>query len=80
MSKVGFWADLTRGRSVADFEIKVIEEGWLLTPTTRAARLWCKSHLTAEAHKAGDGYMLEEQHLLKVIEQFMDRKTGWFRY
>ncbi len=58
-------------------------EDWvsaLLTPTTRASRLWCQSNLAHEVRKSGDGYVMEEQLMFQVIEQFMDRKTGWFGY
>ncbi len=65
---------------MADFEIKGFEEGWLLTPITRASRLWCQSNLAHEVRKSGAGYMVEEQLMFQIIEQFMDRKTGWFGY
>jgi hypothetical protein len=65
---------------MADFEIKGIEEGWLLTPITRASRLWCQSNLAHELRKSGDGYVVEEQFMLQIIEEFMERKTGWFGY
>ncbi len=65
---------------MADFDIKGIGEVWLLTPTTRASRLWCQSSLAHEARKSGDGYVVEEQLMFQIIEEFMDRKTGWFGY
>jgi hypothetical protein len=63
---------------MADFEIKRFDEGWLLTPITRASRLWCQSNLAHEVRKSGVGYVVDEQVMLQIIEQFMDRKTGWF--
>ena len=63
---------------MADFEIKVNGEDWLLTSTTRASRLWCQSNLAHEDRKSGDGYVVEEHLMLQIIEQFMDRKTEWF--
>ncbi len=65
---------------MADFDIKGTGEGWLLTSTTRASRLWCQSNLAHEVRKSGDGYVVEEQLMFQIIEQFMDRKTGWFGY
>ena len=65
---------------MADFEIKGIGEGWLLIPTTRALRLWCQSNLAHEVRKSGHGYVVGKQVMLQIIEQFMDRKTGWFGY
>ena len=65
---------------MADFEIKGIGEGWLLTPTTRASRLWCQSNLAHEVRKSGNSYVVGEQVMLQIIEQFIDRKTGWFGY
>jgi hypothetical protein len=67
----------TEDRVMADFEIKRIGESWLLTPTTRASRLWCQSNLAHEDRKPGDGYVLEEQLMRQIIEQFMARTTGW---
>ena len=63
---------------MADFEIKGIEAGWLLTPTTRASRIWCQSNLPEEVCRIGDGYVVEEELMLQIIERFMNRKTGWF--
>ena len=40
---------------MADFEIKGFEEGWLLTPTIGASRLWCQSNLEHEVRKSGAG-------------------------
>ena len=63
---------------MADFEIKGTGEGWLLTPTSRASRAWCQSNLANEVRKSGDGYMVEEHLMLRIIEQFMDRQPEWF--
>ncbi len=63
---------------MADLEIKGIGEGWLLTPTSRASRAWCRSNLADEVRKSRDGYVVEEQLMFQIIEQFMDRKPGWF--
>jgi hypothetical protein len=62
---------------MADFEIKGFEDAWLLTPTSRVSRLWCRSNLSDVVRRAGDGYVLEEQVMLQVLEQFSARNVKW---
>ena len=67
-------------RIVADFEIKEFGEGWLLTPTSHASRAWCQSNLADEFWKSGDSYVMEQQLMLQIIDQFMERKSNWFGF
>lgn len=68
---------------MAEFEIKGFEDAWLLTPTSRASRMWCKSNLADVVRRVGDGYVLEEQVMLQVLEQFsvrnVKRRGFWAR-
>ena len=62
---------------MADFEIKGIGESWLLTPTTRASRLWCQSNLAHEVRKSGDGYVLEEQLCSRSLNNsWLEQRDG----
>lgn len=68
----------TGDRIVADFEIRGFGKGWLLTPTSRISRTWCQFNLADEIRKCGDGYVVEEQLMLQIIERFIDQKPRWF--
>ena len=65
---------------MTDFDGKSFGEDWLLTPTNRAARAWCQSNLTEEFRKAGDGYVVTEQRLLMILDEYGERKTNWFGF
>ena len=65
---------------MSDFDIKGFGEDWLLTPTSRASRVWCQSKLADEVRKSGDGYVVEDQLMLQIIEEFMERKPNWFAF
>ena len=67
-------------RTVTDFEIEGFGQDWLLTPTSRASRRWCRSNMSDEVPMAGESYVVQEPLMLSIIEKFMDRKTGWFRF
>ena len=64
---------------MADFEIQGFGNDWLLTPTSRASRRWCRSNMSDEVPMTGEGYVVQEHLMLSILEQFMDRKSGWFR-
>ncbi len=82
MSHIGYRTDCGRtgDRIVADFEIKGFGEGYLLLPASRASRAWCQSNLSDDVPMSGDGYVVEEQLMLLIIDRFMERKPGWFRF
>ena len=61
---------------MADFEIGVLGESWLLTPNNRAARNWCQSNLAADLRQDEDGYVVDQEQLLMVMEEFMGRKEN----
>jgi len=65
---------------MADFDIKAHGKEWLLTPTNRVARTWCKSNLSEELRQVGDGYVVDEARLLLIIEDFGERKPNLFGF
>lgn len=58
---------------MTDFDIKAFGDDWLLTPMNRTARTWCQLNLAKEFRKAGDGYVMDHEHLLLVVEEFAER-------
>ena len=65
---------------MADFDIRVLGESWLLTPNNRAARKWCQSNLTAGFRQDEDGYVVDQEQLLMAMEEFMGQKQSWFGF
>lgn len=63
-----------------DFDVKAFGKEWLLTPTNRVARSWCKSNLTDDYQKVGHGYVVDEARLLLIIEDFGERKPKLFGF
>ncbi len=62
---------------MADFQIQQIGESWLLTPTSRASRLWYQSNLSPEDRKSGDGYVLEEQLCSRSLNNsWLEQRDG----
>ena len=61
---------------MADFDIRVLGESWLLTPNNRAARNWCQSNLAADLRQDEDGYVVDQEQVLMVMEEFMGRKEN----
>lgn len=65
---------------MSDFDIRVLGESWLLTPNNRAAQKWCESNLAADFQQDEDGYVVDQDQLLVVIEEFMEQKQSWFGF
>ena len=63
---------------MADFEIKGFGDDWLLIPTSRASQAWCRSNMTEDLPRSGEGYVVKEQRLLLILDQFMEKREGWF--
>ena len=69
-----------RSQVMSDFDIKAHGEDWLLTPSNRAARTWCRSNLAEGVGKSGDGYVVKQEHLLLIIDELMESKSKWFGF
>ena len=63
-----------------DFDIEAFGRDWLLTPTNRVARSWCKSNLTDHHRRVIDGYVVDEARLLLIIEDFGEGKPRLFGF
>ena len=74
------WACQPSPRAMADFDIKVLGESWLLTPNNRAAQKWCQSNLTEDFLQAEGGYVVDHERLLFVIDEFMEREQKWLGF
>ena len=61
---------------MVDFEFEGIGEDWVLTPTSQSSRAWCQSHLTNEVRTSGDGYVMNLQLAVLIIEKFIKRKSN----
>ena len=65
---------------MADIDIRVLGESWLLTPNNRAARKWCESNLATKFQQDEDGYVVGQKQLLVVMDEFMEHKQRWFGF
>ena len=64
---------------MSDWEIKDFGQTWLLTPTSRAARTWFLLNVPDKIPMLGESYLVHEQFMLEVIEQFADQRPTWIR-
>ncbi len=64
---------------MSDWEIKDFGQTWLLTPTSRAARTWCRFNIPDKIPMSGESYLMHEQFMLEVIEQFADQRLTWIK-